>query len=236
MKNKYPIKFLTTFITLILMGVVRCVEAQEVAGFTVNKKQALPGEEMIFMLQITNTYGRAINCSVLVEFGNGVSEYVRVSSPAVETDLRFPVTYKYPGPGTYTVTAKGKLLVRGLATLAGCNGEKNETVTIADPQAIKMKLELDRIQRELKDREEKEALRREQEIRQREQEIRQREDELRRREEEALRVRIREEEALRIRLETDKNRTQPEQKRSPPTSTSAPKPAASSLTPNPSGF
>ena len=191
--------------------------AQEIIGFSASSKQVLASDEMTFTLRLAPSPGGINNCAVLVEFGNGESQNVRVNSSANEPELRFTFNYKYSNPGNYTASAKGKLLVRGLNTLPGCGGEKTESLVVVDPQVIKMRMELVRTQRELKEREEREALRREQELRQREEEVK-------RREEEALRVRL---EAERIRAQNEAKKVAP-----PP----APKPAPVNNTPNTSGF
>jgi hypothetical protein len=192
---------------------------QEVIGFSASSRQVSVGDPMTFTLRLAPSPGGINNCAVLVDFGNGESQYVRINSSAPESELRFPINYKYPNPGNYTASAKGKLMVRGLNTLVGCTGEKTEPVAVVDPQVIKMKMELERTQRELKDREEREALRREQELRQREEEVKRRE-----------------EEALRVRIEAERIRAQNEARKSAPAPAPAPKPAPSNVTPNATGF
>lgn len=205
------------YILLIFMGLHGLVNAQEITDFYADPKQVIAGEEVLFTLRLNPAVNGNNLCAVLVEFGNGEAQYVRVNTPTTQSELVFPVRYKYPNPGNYKASVKGKLMVRGLNTLSGCSGEKFFTVVITDPESIKIKMELERTQRELKEREERETMRREQELKQRE-------DALKRREEEAHR----------IRLEAEKNRAQSEIKR--PTPSATPKTTPGSNAPNASGF
>lgn len=201
-----------------LAGIVGQASSQEIIDLSASSKQILAGDEITFTVRLKPSPGGINNCAVLVEFGNGESQFVRVNTSSNEPELRFPINYKYSNPGNFRASAKGKLMVRGLNTLPGCDGEKAESLVVTDPQLIKMKTELERTQRELKEREEREAFRREQELRQREEEVKRRE-----------------EEALRVRLEAERMRAQNEAKKvtSPPP---APKPAPVNATPNASGF
>jgi hypothetical protein len=114
------------------LGVMGSANSQEIASITANAKEVTLGSDVDLSLSLKPNPNGANNCALLVEFGNGDSEYVRVTS-SNPADLQVPVKVKYASAGTYTVTAKGKLMIRGLNTLGPCEGEKSETVSVVTP-------------------------------------------------------------------------------------------------------
>ncbi len=189
------------------------VNAQEVVAVSAASDRGRVNEDFAFQITLRST-GQMAYCGLRIDYGNGSVQDVRIESDA---GLTQSLQARYASPGRYTITARGRTLVRGLKTLAACSGEKSFTVNVSDPAVEQMKQELERTRQEIKERDEREARNREeqlrrreaeaarleQEVRQREAQTRQMEADLRRKEEE---VRRRDEEVRRATQEAERAR------------------------------
>lgn len=118
---------------LVLCAPASEVFAQEIVSITASTKQAIVGTDVDLLLTMKPSATGTNNCAVLVDFGNGDSQYVRVTSNN-EADLKVPLKVRFAAAGNFTIAAKGKLMVRGLNTLGPCDGDKAETIAVAEPK------------------------------------------------------------------------------------------------------
>jgi len=118
---------------LILCAPASEVFAQEIVSITANNKQVIVGTDVDLLLTMKPSSTGTNNCAVLVDFGNGDSQYVRVTSNN-EADLKVPLKVRFTAAGNFTIAAKGKLMVRGLNTLGPCDGDKSETIAVSEPK------------------------------------------------------------------------------------------------------
>ncbi len=178
-KIKPLLASLTASLTVAILAPL--AQAQEVVSVTAASDRGRINEDIAVQISLRST-GQTVYCGLRVDYGNGVGQDVRIEN---EAGLTQTLQARYTNPGRYTITAKGRTLVRGLKTLAACSGERSFTVTVADPAVEQMKQELERSRQEIKERDEREARNREEQLRRREAEAARREEEARQREAQA---------------------------------------------------
>lgn len=118
---------------LVLCAPASEVFAQEIVSITASSKQVIVGADVDLLLTMKPSATGTNNCAVLVDFGNGDSQYVRVTSNN-EADLKVPMKVRFTAAGNFTIAAAGKLMVRGLNTLGPCDGNQSEIIAVAEPK------------------------------------------------------------------------------------------------------
>jgi hypothetical protein len=139
-------------------------------------------------------------CGLHVEWGDGSGQDYRLERAGNEP---IKLTKRYNRIGDFTISVKGKLLIRGLKTAVSCKGQDlTLPIKVIDIEQQRQKAEIDRVTEQLKT----EAARRQQlELRLREEQLRQKESELKQKEEDLLKQKIQAEiEANRLREEAAK--------------------------------
>lgn len=72
-------------------------------------------------------------CGIEINFGDGTVRKVRIGENG-ERDFPYAATHTYAQQGAYQVTVSGAFVVRGLRSVAPCNGKAlNTTVTVSPP-------------------------------------------------------------------------------------------------------
>lgn len=171
----------TLLACLTMVALAPLAQAQEVVSVSAASDRGRINEDIAIQISLRST-GQTAYCGLRVDYGNGVGQDLRIEN---EAGLTQTLQARYTNPGRFTITVKGRTLVRGLKTLAACTGERSFTVNIADPAVEQMRQELERSRQEIKEREEREARNREEQLRRREAEAARREEEARQREAEA---------------------------------------------------
>lgn len=139
-------------------------------------------------------------CGLHVEWGDGSGQDYRLERSGSEP---IRLTKRYSRVGDFTISVKGKLLIRGLKTAVSCKGQDlTLPIKVIDTEQQRQKAEIDRVSEQLKT----EAARRQQlELRLREEQLKQKESELKQKEEELLKQKIQAEiEANRLKEEAAK--------------------------------
>jgi hypothetical protein len=139
-------------------------------------------------------------CGIRVEWGDGSGQDYKLERSGSEP---IKLTKRYNRAGDFTISVKGRLLIRGLKTAGACKGQDlNLQIKVIDIEQQRQKLEIDRVSEQLKI----EAARRQQlELRLREDQLKQKESELKQKEEELLKQKIQAEiEANRLKEEAAK--------------------------------
>lgn len=126
------------------------------------------------------------NCGLEISYGDGSKELIRVVNDEVKFG-QIMRTHLYQGGGQYTITVGGKMIFRGIKTVAPCVGDDRKfVVRIVDQAAKEMKNEAQRqlqdvksIEAELRQKE-LDLLKKEQDLRlkEKEQELKLKEEEL----------------------------------------------------------
>lgn len=171
----------TLLACLTMVALAPLAQAQEVVSVSAASDRGRINEDIAVQISLRST-GQTAYCGLRVDYGNGVGQDLRIEN---EAGLTQTLQARYTNPGRFTITVKGRTLVRGLKTLAACTGERSFTVNIADPAVEQMRQELERSRQEIKEREEREARNREEQLRRREAEAARREEEARQREAQA---------------------------------------------------
>ena len=70
------------------------------------------------------------DCGLLVKWGDGSEEKIRVGRDVNEND--FTVSHNYKKPGSYIFTVTGKTIIRGFGSLFACQGDDYQTVINAE--------------------------------------------------------------------------------------------------------
>ena len=139
-------------------------------------------------------------CGLRVEWGDGSGQDYRLERSGSEP---IRLNKRYSRIGDFTISVKGKLMIRGLKTAASCKGQDLAlTIKVIDTEQQKQKAEIDRVSEQLK----MEAARRQQlELRLREEQLKQKESELKQKEEDLLKQKMQAEiEANRLKEEAAK--------------------------------
>ena len=70
------------------------------------------------------------DCGLLVKWGDGPEEKIRVGRDVNEND--FTVSHKYLKPGSFIFTVPGKTIIPGICSLFACQGDNYQTVITAE--------------------------------------------------------------------------------------------------------
>jgi flagellar biosynthesis GTPase FlhF len=238
---------LSTFVLLCTTQVM----AQEIKSATFTSAQSSMGSSVELTITFQTT-GNPPWCGLLVEWGDGEKQNVRVGEDNFKTSP-ITLTHKYATAGNFNATVKGNTMVRGLKTAQACGGvvkpaQINIVDTVALQQAEARRLaaerekaaleEAERVKKaalEEADRAKKAAL--EQADRARKA-IESKELELKRKELEMKEEMLKREEDLRKREEEARKRSQQRPPVQPPAPSSSPAPAPAPTpapTPAPAG-
>jgi hypothetical protein len=139
-------------------------------------------------------------CGLRVEWGDGSGQDYRLEKSGSEP---IKLTKRYSRIGDFTISVKGKFLIRGLKTAASCKGQDlNLPIKVIDTEQQKQKAEIDRVSEQLKT----EAAKSQQlELRLREEQLKQKESELKQKEQDLLKQKMQAEiEANRLKEEAAK--------------------------------
>lgn len=80
--------------------------------------------------------GDTVWCGMTVDWGNGDKQDLRIGDDNFKSSP-IMLSHKYAAPGTYAISAQGRLLIRGLKTAAACGGNPRPTsVTVVDQAAL----------------------------------------------------------------------------------------------------
>ncbi len=104
--------------------------------------------------------GETVWCGLTVDWGNGAKQDIRIGDDNLKTSPAM-LSYKYAAAGNYTITAQGRLLVRGLKTAASCGGNPRPVVVTVVDQAALAAAERQRVAQEQAERAKQEAVERE---------------------------------------------------------------------------
>jgi len=66
------------------------------------------------------------DCGLLVKWGDGAEDKIRVGRDVNEND--FSASHQYKTPGSYILTVTGKTIIRGFGSLFACQGDDYQTV------------------------------------------------------------------------------------------------------------
>ncbi len=134
--------------------------------------------------------GDVIWCGMTVDWGNGDKQDVRIGDDNLKSSP-IMLSHKYPAAGNYTITAQGRLLIRGLKTASSCGGNPRPTVVTVVDQAALAAAERQRVAAEEAERAKAEAVARERAFAEKELDLKRKElemkEDLLRREEEIRR-------------------------------------------------
>jgi hypothetical protein len=113
----------------LLTGIPVVVSAQRIATVNVAPPQLVPRQPIEISISFAGSTAN-LYCGLVVSFGDGNEREIRVA----EKDVPVRISHQYMAAGTYTISAKGKLLVRGLRTATACEGNP-QLVQVAVVQA-----------------------------------------------------------------------------------------------------
>lgn len=100
--------------------------AQELLSISVSPQQVEVGQLVNIELGF-KPYGNNAICGLLINFGDGTSDYLRVD----EKNLPVRITRQYNAPGSMAIQADGKTRFQGINTLISCQGSaKTAAVTV----------------------------------------------------------------------------------------------------------
>ncbi|TSA43847.1 hypothetical protein D4R49_01885 [bacterium] len=104
-------------VVLILFSVLSTASAQELTGVRVEPQEITVGKSV----QITVDFkgpGNNATCGILLNFGDGGSEYIRIE----ENKLPLRLAHTYDRVGIFPVSAEGQTKFRGFNTSLACGG------------------------------------------------------------------------------------------------------------------
>lgn len=110
----------------LLVFLLSAVHAQELTSVQVNRAEVSIGEsvDLLVRLKMVDNSKQTV-CNLVVDFGDGRTEQIRVTSPQLTFSIQH--TYQQPGPAVIQVT--GKTRFQGLQSAIGCFGA-NRTVAV----------------------------------------------------------------------------------------------------------
>ncbi len=192
-------KTLQTIIFLVLtFGYIHSAIGQEFKSLSLENSNPNIQSDTVLVIGILPSEPNF--CGIRVEWGDGSGQDYKLERSGSEP---IKLTKRYNRIGDFTISVKGKLLIRGLKTAGSCKGQDlNLLIKVIDIEQQRQKLEIDRVSEQLKI----EAARRQQlELRLREDQLKQKESELKQKEEELLKQKIQAEiEANRLKEEAAK--------------------------------
>ena len=122
---------LSTFVLLCTTQVM----AQEIKSATFTSAQSSMGSSVELTITFQTT-GNPPWCGLLVEWGDGEKQNVRVGEDNLKTSP-ITLTHKYATAGNFNATVKGNTMVRGLKTAQACGGVvKPAQINIVDTVAL----------------------------------------------------------------------------------------------------
>ena len=120
--------------TVVLLSTTQ-VLAQEIKSATFASSQSSMGNSVDLTITFQTT-GNPPWCGLLVEWGDGEKQNVRVGDDNFKTSP-ITLTHKYATAGNFNATVKGNTMVRGLKTAQACGGVvKPAQINIVDTVAI----------------------------------------------------------------------------------------------------
>jgi hypothetical protein len=104
---------------------------QELTSLYVSHSEVGIGEQIEITLQLKPIpNSKQTVCNLVLDFGDGSSEQVRVTSPR----LAFSVKHSYQRPGPTAIRAEGKTRFQGLQTAIGCFGDAKSVAVNVLPE------------------------------------------------------------------------------------------------------
>lgn len=112
--------------TVPLLLALTSVSAQELTSVQVSRNEIGIGEgfELQLHLKKIDNSNQTV-CNLVVDFGDGRTEQVRITAPRYVVDL----SHSYKRPGTAVIQVYGKTRFQGLQTAFGCFGDR-QTVAV----------------------------------------------------------------------------------------------------------
>ena len=212
--------------TLVLLSTTQ-VLAQEIKSATFSNPQSSLGNSVDLSIVFQST-GSAPWCGLLVEWGDGDKQNVRVGDDNFKTSP-ITLTHKYATAGTFNATVKGNTMVRGLKTAQACGGVVKpaqiniiDTVAIQQAEARRVAVEREKVALEEAERAKKASL---EEADRAKKAIEAKELEMKRKELEIKEEMLKREEDLRKREDEARKRNQQRAPLAAPAPTPAPAPA-----------
>ena len=220
---------LSTFVLLCTTQVM----AQEIKSATFTSAQSSMGSSVELTITFQTT-GNPPWCGLLVEWGDGEKQNVRVGEDNFKTSP-ITLTHKYATAGNFNATVKGNTMVRGLKTAQACGGVVKpaqinivDTVAIQQAEARRVAAEREKAALEEAERVKKAAL---EEADRAKKAIESKELELKRKELEMKEEMLKREEELRKREDEARKRNQQRPPAQSPAPAAAPAPAQSPAPP-----
>ena len=203
------------------------VLAQEIKSATFASSQSSMGNSVDLTITFQTT-GNPPWCGLLVEWGDGEKQNVRVGDDNFKTSP-ITLTHKYATAGNFNATVKGNTMVRGLKTAQACGGVVKpaqinivDTVAIQQAEARRVAAEREKATLEEAERVKKAAL---EEADRAKKAIESKELELKRKELEMKEEMLKREEELRKREDEARKRSQQRPPAQSPAPAAAPAPA-----------
>ena len=108
-------------------------QAQEILALQAEPRQAVTDTPVQLLIDFhLQGYANPL-CGIEIDFGDGTVRKVRIGENGAQ-DFPYATAHTYAQAGAYQVTVSGAFVVRGLRSVAPCNGRAlNTTVTVAQP-------------------------------------------------------------------------------------------------------
>jgi len=116
------------FASLILFCVFATAHAQKLAGVRVETSNLTVDQPAQITVHFTEPEN-FITCGLLINFGDGGSEHIRVE----KNQLPLQLTHTYKQAGNFPITVEGKTQFRGFKTAGACTGSTLTTIANIQP-------------------------------------------------------------------------------------------------------
>jgi len=157
MKKSLSAALATSIFTLLSLG---HAQAQEIKTLELISRKISLDATAELNINFVPTGTNPVWCGLTVDWGNGAKQDVRIGDDNLKTSPAM-LSYKYATPGNYTITAQGRLLVRGLKTAAACDGNPRPIAVIVVDEAALAAAERQRVAQQEAERAKQEAVERE---------------------------------------------------------------------------
>ena len=114
-----------------LLGAAPSAFAQEISSLSATPPNAGVGESVRFMISLKSPNG-VYACGLQVNLGDGQTKEFRVYD---ERAAQIEFEHVYARPGAYPIVADGKGFLRGLKSVAACDGNRSLALTVGQQQA-----------------------------------------------------------------------------------------------------
>lgn len=116
----------TTIPMLVVVLFSFSATAQELVGMRVNPAEIAVRKSAEITLEIKEINEQGGTCNVLVSFGDGRSEDVRVEAKKTVVTI----SHTYESVGNFPISAEGKTKFRGFNTVFGCSGDNRAAAIV----------------------------------------------------------------------------------------------------------